>query len=142
NDAVLAEAETIDTLVELRGADLKAADDLPKREGEVASLHRQLDELARRLGLADRMEVLARRPDDAAVTRVRRLIAESRRLDDQQMDQSERIAKASETINALARRQAALGPVADPAPLRRKLEPLGGFAERIEARDVLVRSVR
>jgi uncharacterized protein YhaN len=142
DDAILAEAVMIDELVDQRGAILKAADDLPKREGEFATLNGQLDEIARRLGLASGPEVLARRPDDASIVRARRLITERRRLDDHRKETADRLADLSATFDDIVRRQDALGRVADPGPLRRKFELLGGLAERIDARDALARSIK
>jgi uncharacterized protein YhaN len=131
----------VERLADQRAAVVKAAEDLPKREGELAALHQQLDEHARRLGLADRAALLARRPPDAAVARARSLLGERRRLRDQRSERRATLAKVVAELDDLARKRDALGHVADPAPLRQQLDGLAGLPQRIETRDELARNL-
>jgi hypothetical protein len=132
DDTLLAQADAVDRLADQRAAVVKATEDLPKRQGELAALRQQLDEHARRLGLADRDALLARRPPDAAVARARSLLAERRRLRDQRDERRAFPCDVVAELDELARRREALGHVADPAPLRQQLDGLAGLPERIE----------
>jgi uncharacterized protein YhaN len=141
DDTLLAQSDAVERLADQRAAAVKAAEDLPKREGELAALHQQLDEHARRLGLADRARLLARRPPDAAVARARALLSERRRLRDQREERRTAIAKVVAELDELAQKRDALGHIADPAPLRQQLDGLAGLPQRVEARDELARNL-
>ncbi|HUE45604.1 MAG TPA: AAA family ATPase [Aestuariivirgaceae bacterium] len=141
DDTLLAQADAVERLADQRAAVVKAAEDLPKREGELAAIHQQIDAHARRLGLADRGALLARRPPDAAVARARSLLGERRRLRDQGSERRATLAKVVAELDDLARKRDALGHIADPAPLRRQLDGLAGLPQRIETRDELARNL-
>jgi len=141
DDALLGQADAVDRLADQRAAIVKATEDLPKREGELAVLCQQADEQARKLGLADRKTLLARRPPDAAVARARSLLAQRGQLRRQRDERSESLRKVVTELDDLARARDALGHVADPAPLRRQLDGLAGLPERIAGRDELARSL-
>jgi uncharacterized protein YhaN len=142
NDALLRESDAVDRLADQRAAVVKATEDLPKRQGELAALRQQLDEHARRLGLEDRDTLLARRPPDAAVARARSLLAQRRRLGDQRDERKRSLSDVVAELDTLARRREALGHVADPAPLRQQLDALAGLPERIAVRDEAARSLK
>ena len=141
DDALLGQADTIDRLTEQLGAVIKATDDLPKRQGELTALRQQLDEHARRLGLADRDALLARRPPDSAVALARSLLNQRRRLSDQRQEYGAALKKIVAELDAMVGRRNALGHVADPKPLRRQLDGLAGLPERMAGRDELARSL-
>jgi uncharacterized protein YhaN len=141
DDTLLAQADAVERLADQRATVIKATEDLPKREVELAALHQQLDEHARRLGLEDRGALLARRPADAAVARARALLSERRRLRDQRDERRDALAKVAGELDDLARRREALGHVADPAPLRQQLDGLAGLPERLAVRDELARNL-
>jgi uncharacterized protein YhaN len=142
DETLLAHAEAVDRLADQRATVVDRMEDLPKREGELAALRQQLDELARRLGLAHRDVLLARRPPDAAVARARSLLAQRRRLRDQRDERSSSLSDVVAELDKLARRREALGHVADPAPLRRQLNGLAGLPEWIAVRDEAARSLK
>ncbi|MFW6085182.1 MAG: hypothetical protein ACODAA_08215, partial [Gemmatimonadota bacterium] len=71
--------------------------------------------LARRLGLADRETLLARRPPDANVARARSLLAERRDLRVQRHERGEALKAVAAEIEDLARQRRELGHVADEA---------------------------
>jgi uncharacterized protein YhaN len=141
DDALLAQADAVDRLADQRATVVKATEDLPKRQVELERVRAELDELARRLGLADHAALLARRPPDAAVARARSQLTQRRRLRDQREERREALGSIVVELDDLARRREALGHVADPAPLRRQLDGLAGLPERVAGRDELARSL-
>jgi uncharacterized protein YhaN len=141
DDALLEQADAVDRLADQRATVVDRIEDLPKRKGELATLRQHLDELARRLGLADHAGLLARRPPDTAIARARSLLTQRRRLHDQREERREALFGVLAELDALARRREALGHVADPAPLRRQLDGLADLPGRIEACDDLARSL-
>jgi uncharacterized protein YhaN len=121
---LVAHGAAIDALREQLGAVRKAEIDLPTRVGAQTQAHGQLEELARRLGLADPEAVIAESPTDAALARLRAL-AGRRRANEKARAEAERrhaaavaewrrLGPAGETI------------VLDPAPLKRRLD---GYAD-------------
>jgi uncharacterized protein YhaN len=141
DDALLGQADAVERLADQRGAVVKADEDRRKLAGALEKVRADLDEHARRLGLADRGALLARRPPDSAVARARTLLAERRRLRDQIEERRESLSDAAAEIEDLARRRDALGHIADPAPLRRQLDGLAVLPERIDGREELARSL-
>lgn len=141
DDVLLEQADAVDRLADQRATVVDRIEALPKREGELATLRQQLDEFARRLGLADHVGLLARRPPDTAVARARNLLSQRRRLQDQHEERREALSGVLAELDGLAGRREALGHVADPAPLRRQLDGLTDLPGRIEACDDLARSL-
>jgi uncharacterized protein YhaN len=125
--ALIDEGATIDVLREKLGAARKAADDLPRRVEARAQAVSLLDDLARRLGLPSHEELLAAPPSDAELALARHAIDARREATRRWEDARGRARDA-----ALKRDQLdGLGegpPVADPEPLRRRLDSL---AERV-----------
>jgi len=105
----------------------KAAEDLPRRvEARTQAIH-QLDDLARRLGLADHQAVLAAPPSDAEIAIARRALdarREATRRRDEARERRQEAARKCEDLDRAALPVAA----ADPEPLRRRLDAL---AERV-----------
>jgi uncharacterized protein YhaN len=80
--ALLGEGEAVEALRERLGAVRKAADDLPRRLEARNAAQASLDELARRLGLADHAALLATQPTDPAMARAKSLIEARRRAEE------------------------------------------------------------
>jgi hypothetical protein len=124
DDALLAQADAVDRLADQRATVVKATEDLPKRQVELERVRAELDELARRLGLADHAALLAaarpmpRSPAPAASLPSAAGCATSAR------NAATPSAASLPSSTSLARRREALGHVADPAPLRRQLDAL------------------
>ena len=123
-DALVAAGPEIDSLREKLGAVRKAADDLPRRVEARAQAMSQLDDIARRLGLADHEALLARPPSDSELALARRAI-EARR------DASRGLEEAKARMRKATTARVELGEtendakLADPEPLRRQLDAIG-----------------
>lgn len=123
---LIARGPAIDELRERLGAVRKAKEDLPRRVEAHNLAQSQLDDLARRLGLADHQALLASPPTDPAIAKARALIAARRRAEDKQSDALEAHRKA---LAARDRLRATAGePAADPDPLKRRLATLADAA--------------
>jgi uncharacterized protein YhaN len=120
--ALLAEGEAVDALRERLGAVRKAAQDLPRRVEARSAAEASLDELARRLGLADHSALLAAPPTDPAIARARGLIEARRRADEKHR---EAVALRDRALAERDRLRGASGADAiDPEPLKRRLAAL------------------
>lgn len=112
----------IDLLRERLGAVRKALDDLPRRAEARRIAIAELDELARRLGMASHGVLLARRPADPALEQVRAL-TEARTLANARLrDAEDRHVKAVRNRDALAAESQHPVHPADPAIFRQRLE--------------------
>ncbi len=124
-DATLvAHGAAIDALREQLGAVRKAEIDLPTRLGAQTQAHGQLEELARRLGLADPEAIIAEAPTDAALARLRALAGRRRANEKARAEAERRHAAAVAEWRRLG--PAAETVVLDPAPLKRRLD---GYAD-------------
>jgi uncharacterized protein YhaN len=124
DEALLAKGPVIDGLNKTLSAVEKASQDLPRRVEARAQAIAQLDDIARRLGLADHFELLAAPPSDAELARAREAIA-SRQRAEEKLAEARGRAEAAAKARDLSLDHAASEAPADPEPLRRKLEPLG-----------------
>ncbi|CAM5775598.1 hypothetical protein LMIY3S_05105 [Labrys miyagiensis] len=124
SDALLAESETITALNEERAALAKALQDLPRREVEARDLARDLDDLARRLGMSGRAALSGLRPDDLALERIRLLMERRRRAEEMSGESRRAAARWHEAIEALEGKAASLGGGTDPQPLRQRLKAM------------------
>ena len=124
----------IDSLRERLGAVRKAIEDLPRRAEAKRIAIADLDELARRLGMASHDLLLARRPADPALDHVRAL-AEARSLAKARLrDAEDRHATAVRNRDALATESRQPVHPADPAIFRQRLESVAdvpGDARRL-----------
>lgn len=135
DEAILARAEEVEACDEQRSAIQKARDDLPKRRTEADAARAGLARIAAQLGLADADALCARLPAPPLVARAEDLAVRMKTLEVRaEALAAEREAHARETATVAAA-QAGLGPVEDPAPLRRRLAALDGAEERARAFD-------
>ena len=130
DETLAAHGAAIDELREHLGAVRKAEIDLPTRLGAQAQARAQLEELARRLGLADADALLAATPTDAALARLRTL-AVRRRANDKARAEAERRHAAAVTERRRLGEGTAAGAV-DPAPLKRRLDAYAEAARDAE----------
>ncbi len=123
DEALLARGPAIDALTQQLGAVRKDEEDLPRRVGAHMQARAQLDDLARRLGLADHAVLLDFTPSDAAMAALRALAVQRRDNEKAHADAVRR----HEAALAERRRLGDVAPTAviDPAPLKRRLD---GFA--------------
>ena len=122
DEALLAQGAVIDALRERLGAVRKAIADLPKRLEAQRHAEAELDDLARRLGLASAAALLETRPADPALAQVRALVEARTRSEDRLAEAEDALRKARGERDAV---QAQIGPAAyptDPAVFRQRLE--------------------
>ena len=122
-------------LVERLQALRDAARDLPRQEAEYREADALLSDHARRLGLGDADALLATEPSDAERARVRRLVAESAKLEDRQPRHcGGSTTDAAADLAAAETKKNAAGSTRDPEPLRRRLAALRPDAEAVAGR--------
>ncbi|WP_047307802.1 YhaN family protein [Rhodopseudomonas palustris] len=124
DEALLAEAGTIDALRERLGAVRKAAADLPRRRHDRAVAEAALDDCARRLGLASHVELLASLPTEPALAEARDRLEKMRRATEELVELEAKHARAKRELDSAA----ATGDDAhlvDLEPLRQRFEALG-----------------
>jgi chromosome segregation protein len=108
--------------------------DLPNRLSEEEGARRQLDDIARKLGLADATEALARQPTDADLARARALTERRARAQARRADAVKAHRDAEETLARL--RADKPGDALDPARLKSRLD---SFAATLEDAKTLER---
>ena len=128
--ALLDQGEAIDALREKLGAVRKAADDLPRRVEAHHAAQAQLDDLARRLGLADHTALLEASPPDAAFARAKALIDARRRAEERHAEALARLETARAARESL--RAVSGGEAIDPEPLKRRLATVAEVAAESE----------
>ncbi|MFC0242198.1 ATP-binding protein [Rhodopseudomonas telluris] len=131
DEALLAEASTVVALRERLGAVRKAASDLPRRRHDRASAEAQLDDCARKLGLASHVELLAALPTEPALADARDRMEKMRRTTQELADIEARYERARREREA----QAATGDdphLVDLEPLRQRFEALGDIQAQEE----------
>lgn len=124
DDALLAEAGTIDALRERLGAVRKAAADLPRRRHDREVAEAALDDCARRLGLASHVELLTALPTEPALAEARDRLEEMRRTTQELAELQARSQRAKRELDSAA----ATGDdphLVDLEPLRQRFEALG-----------------
>ncbi|MGX7743711.1 AAA family ATPase [Rhodopseudomonas parapalustris] len=124
DEALLAEAGTIEALRERLGAVRKAATDLPRRRHDRAVAEAALDDSARRLGLASHVELLASLPTEPALADARDRIEKMRRTTQELAELEGKHARAKRELDSAA----ATGDdphLVDLEPLRQRFEALG-----------------
>ncbi len=129
--SVIEHADEIERLAEEAGAFLKAQQDLPRVQADTDAAIAALDQLARRLGLADADAVIARRPDDAAQAKVEELLSRGVALEARARSATEALERHAEQLAARRREREDRGALADPAPLRERLAALRPALRRI-----------
>ena len=122
DENVLSCAALIDALRERIGAVRKAIDDLPRRHEARRHAQAELDELARRLGLASHHALLEKRPADLALARVRELVDDGKRTAERRREAEERHHKAMLDHAQLASEAGSSIHAVDPAIFRQRLE--------------------
>jgi chromosome segregation protein len=125
DDGVLAEAAAIDALRERLGAVRKAVDDLPRRRQARDDAERQLDDLARRLGLGSHTLLLQRLPTDAALARARDAIVRLNRATQALTDAETRQARAQTEHDAFKAEDGPHQAVLDVEHIRQRFDALG-----------------
>jgi len=133
DDAILAFAATIESCDEERAAVEKELQSLPKRRAEAGEAQAALHRIALALGLAD-IEVLRDRlPDLPLLARAEALVEKMRAAAIREETVSRDSARIVAERRAIEAARAALGHVADPVPLQRRLARLDGAEERERA---------
>lgn len=134
NEAILSNGDSIDALRERIGAVRKAIEDLPKRREAQRGAQVELDEWARRLGLATRDVMLARRPADTALARVRELAETRKRAEERLGEEEKRHRAAIQERDQLAAEGGNAVLPTDPAVFRQRLDAVSSIpvdAERL-----------
>jgi len=124
DEALLAEAPTIESLRERLGAVRKAAADLPRRRHDRAVAEAALDDCARRLGLPSHVELLTSLPTEPALADARDRLEKMRRTTQELAELEARHARAKRELDNAA------GTGDDPhlvdlEPPRQRFEALG-----------------
>lgn len=136
--ALLNDGAAIEALREKLSEIRKAAEDLPRRaEARTQAIH-ALDDLARRLGLGGHDALLANPPSDAEIA-VARHALEARREATRRRDEARERRREAERKREDLQRAAEPASVADPEPLRRRLDAL---AERVADAERLQRECK
>lgn len=131
DEALLAEAGTIESLRERLGAVRKAASDLPRRRHDRASAEATLDDCARKLGLGSHVELLAALPTEPALAEARDRIERMRSTAKELADIEARHQRVQRERDS----QAATGDdphLVDLEPLRQRFEALGDIPAQEE----------
>lgn len=131
----------IDSLVERLQVLRDCVRDLPKRTAEYEDASAQLDEYARRLGLADADALLAIEPSDAMRARARKLLSDFAILASTDIDLQRRREMAEAAVAAAESVRNADANARDPEPLRRRLAALRPDAEAVANRAQLSASL-
>lgn len=124
DETLLGSGPAIDALQTTLGAVLKDIQDLPRRRAAFRAAQDQLDAAAQRLGLGSHAALLEKLPADPALARVRDLIDRIRRAGQAQRDAEDKQARARHDLESLALDETGAHAVADPEPLRQRLEAL------------------
>lgn len=124
DEQFLSEGKIIDGLRERLGAVRKAIDDLPRRRQARDIAKAELENNARRLGLASHTDLLERLPDDLALAQARDLIGRIKNADQKIADAEARRARAEQDLRDTEVTEADLHAVVDPEPLRQRLDGL------------------
>ena len=132
DESVLAQATAIDALRERLGAVRKAIEDLPKRRQARDEAERQLDELARRLGLASHDTLPRLLPTDAALARAREAIAQLIRAAQALAEAGTRQARARSEHDAFAAEDGQHHAVLDVEHIRQRFDALGDIAAQAD----------
>lgn len=122
DEQFLSEGGIIDSLRERLGAVRKAIDDLPRRRQARDIAKVELENNARRLGLASHTELLERLPDDPALAQARDLIGRIKDAEQKIADAEARRARAEQDLRDTEATEAGLHAVVDPEPLRQRLD--------------------
>jgi uncharacterized protein YhaN len=133
DESLIAQAKSVEALVRQMGAAENFGRDLPHRMAEEDEARLQLEEIARRLGLAGAPDLLARNPTDAELARARALVERRQRAEERRAEAEKGRREAEDALAGLAesRREAA-----DPAELKRRLE---SFAAALDDAKALTR---
>ncbi|ARN82556.1 ATP-binding protein [Methylocystis bryophila] len=133
-DAPLMEmAAEIEALRERLGETRKAESDLPRRREAARAAREQLNELARRLGVADADALIARQPSDAAIIGVEAALEARNDAEKRLIAAQETMAEAERRLQELERGQESQAQIVDPAPFRRRIAAfvdIGSEADR------------
>jgi chromosome segregation protein len=133
-DAPLIETATeIDALRERLGEIRKAENDLPRRREASRLAREQLDELARRLGLADADALIARQPSDATISGAEAAMEARNDAEKRLAAEQEKTAEAERRLQELEQSQTPGEALVDPAPFRQRIAAfvdLPGEADR------------
>ena len=119
DEGLVAQAKAVEALVRQIGAAENFERDLPHRLAEEDEARLQLDEIARKLGLAGAAELIARNPSDAELARAQTLVERFARAEERRLEAEKGRQEAEE---ALARLAANRLDAFDPAQLKHRLE--------------------
>ncbi len=114
-------AAEIEALRERLGEIRKAESDLPKRREASRAAREQLDELARRLGLADAEALIARQPSDATISGVEAAMEARSDAEKRLLAEQEKAEEAERRLQELEQSQAPGEALVDPAPFRQRI---------------------
>ena len=140
--ALLRRADEIAALFAESGQYAKAREDLPGVEREAEGLRRDLEALARRLGLARAADIDRHLPSDADLTLLAALLKEGRSLDTERQGHAVALQRETQALGLLKREEAERGGATlDPEPLRERLEALEPRLRRLEQQAELSRAI-
>ena len=133
DEGLVGQAKAVEALVRQIGAAENFARDLPHRLAEDDEARLQLEEIARKLGLAGAAELVARNPTDAELARARKLVDGSRRVEERRTEAEKGRRAAQEALAGFA---GSRPDAADPAQLKRRLE---GFEATLDEAKTLAK---
>jgi uncharacterized protein YhaN len=128
-DAITDMADEIALLADRRGADLKAAEDLPRRQGEVAAELAALEQIARELDISGAEALRAEPPKAIAVAEVARLARIGREHRTALQEATRRLADAQEHVGPDGGGIVPPEPATNPGSYRQRLERLRRLPE-------------
>lgn len=131
----------IEALGPRSGAYRKAADDLPRVEGEAEHVERALAALATRLGFATAQDMQRRLPSDASQADLRRLLQEGRDIEFTRSDRLHELERLRGDLTALRKASENRAPLPDVPALRLAHEALRPVLDEIGRRDALLEEV-
>lgn len=132
-DPILAAAEAIEGLADRIGRRLRADEELADAVTREADAERRLADLAADLGIGDIEDLVRTRPTAAAIARVRSLAARRRELTGERTSAAAQLQDALRRKENLGAAKAGAAALADPKPVRARLDILGELAPALRA---------
>jgi uncharacterized protein YhaN len=143
DEALLAHKNDVDALLADSGLYAKTKLDLPGVDRETQGLRRDVEELAKRLGLTHSAELESRLPADADLALLGGLSLEGRALEAETHGLRATLTRERLACASLEREQAGRGPAPiDPEPLRERLAEVEPVLRRLEQQGELQRAIQ
>jgi uncharacterized protein YhaN len=140
DEALLASATEIQSLVAKTGAYEKDQRDTPRIQAEADGYSAELKQVAKRLGMSDVEHVLLNQPTDPVCVAVKSLILEGKRLIASLEQCVDSITSETDTLSDLERERAAHEVVPNPRLLRDKLTALDPVLKQLGRRSEIERA--